>query len=642
MAPFSGPLGISSVCFLPWTCRPHSDTLMNAPVTRHKTPHYLLRELLSRSESSALRGLSPDLLSLLITPPASLARWIHSFHPELCEKPALHIVLMGVANQDGVDSGRWYSLLPWLLGNESLKVRITLVGHELFGEGEEPRQASRKATLTSPANARVANLLPPARLVPGGIADFLAGPTGQEPVDLFFAFNPGFSEEESWFNPGNLEMVCRRGVPIGATSFCEHDRVDDVETLETEGYTVMPQREENPLCGGQTEMGSWGSTFWEIGQGPPVDFVPDIQRKQRLEAYFERASDFVYAHGRTPLLDAGMVVPLQVPGEASPRRMIRLLTPFIGVDRETGQLFEMDEAGRLLNTLELKLPEPLMQRYPDGPFGFEHLHWTHEAQEAAETLSSDFEEPGMLESVLRLATEAAGNRQRNAPAGSEEAEDDRLFPMSKEDMMKGVADLLKLSTVKDLDPESFMNGMRAAGGIHGPTHDAWWNLFSHLEWDLEELTDEPDRLEPAFVAHSASGVSLPVICEAYGYLPGDDQDELAEEAKEVIAQEFPEGAVLVFKVMPLKVVGDHHYAFGGLLYLRQQWRPFALCDSMRGLDALLEQREHGFSFNAPDPKYADDKGLAQGLALMTHGRDPNTASRMFCIKQGDWLMPVPD
>ncbi|MDP3350809.1 MAG: hypothetical protein Q8S92_17595 [Hydrogenophaga sp.] len=159
---------------------------MTAPVTRHKKPHYLLRELLSRSESSTLRGLSQELLGSLITAPASLARWIHSFHPELCKRPALHIVLMGVAGMDGVDSGRWYSLLPWLLGNESLKVRVTLVGYELFGEGEQPFHAKRKATLTSPAEARVANLLAPARLIPGGVAAFMASPAGQEPVDLFF------------------------------------------------------------------------------------------------------------------------------------------------------------------------------------------------------------------------------------------------------------------------------------------------------------------------------------------------------------------------------------------------------------------------------------------------------------------------
>lgn len=615
---------------------------MTAPVTRHKKPHYLLRELLSRSESSTLRGLSQELLGSLITAPASLARWIHSFHPELCKRPALHIVLMGVAGMDGVDSGRWYSLLPWLLGNESLKVRVTLVGYELFGEGEQPFHAKRKATLTSPAEARVANLLAPARLIPGGVAAFMASPAGQEPVDLFEAFNPGLADAQSWFDPGNLEAACRRGVPVGVASYCEHERVDEVEMLETAGYTVIDRHEDNPFAGQPSDSGVWAGTFWEIGQAPPADFVPDDERQQRLVAYFESSKRFLNDHGRTPLLDAGMVVPLQVPGEPSARQMIRLLTPFIGVDRNTGQLLEMDEAGRLLNVLELKLPEPLMQRYPLGPFGFEHLHWTHEAQDTAEALSNGVDEPGMLESALRMAAEVAEKRQRNAPPGSEESEDDRLFAMSKDDMLKGVADLLKRTTGEEIDPESFMRDMRASGGLHGPTHDAWWNLFSHLEWDLEELTDDPERLEPAFVAHSASGVSLPVICEAYPYLPGDDQDELAEEAKAVLAEQYPDGAMLVFKVMPLKLVGDHHYAFGGLLYLRQQWRPFALCDSMRGLDALLEQRELGFSFNAPDPRYAEDLGLAKALALMTHGRDPNTPSRVFHMKHGEWLMPVPD
>ncbi len=615
---------------------------MTAPVTRHKKTHYLLRELLSRSESSALRGLSQELLGSLITAPASLARWIHSFHPELCQRPTLHIVLMGVAGMDGVDSGRWYSLLPWLLGNESLKVRVTLVGYELFGEGEQPFHAKRKATLTSPAEARVANLLAPARLVPGGVAAFMASPAGQEPVDAFFAFNPGLADAQSWFDPGNLEAVCRRGVPVGVASYCEHERVDEVEMLETAGYTVVDRHEDNPFAGQPSDSGVWAGTLWEIGQAPPADFVPDDQRQQRLVAYFESSKRFLNENGRTPLLDAGMVVPLQVPGEPVARQMIRLLTPFIGVDRDTGQLFEMDEAGRLLNVLELKLPEPLMQRYPQGPFGFEHLNWTHEAQDTAESLSNSVDEPGMLESALRLAAEVAERRQRNAPPGSEESEDDRLFAMSKDDMMKGVADLLKRSTGEEIDPESFMRDMRASGGLHGPTHDAWWNLFSHLEWDLEEVTDDPERLEPAFVAHSASGVSLPVVCEAYPYLPGDDQDELAEEAKAVLAEQYPDGAILVFKVMPLKLVGDHHYAFGGLLYLRQQWRPFALCDSMRGLDALLEQRELGFSFNTPDPRYAEDLGLAKALALMTHGRDPNAPSRVFHMKHGEWLMPVPD
>jgi hypothetical protein len=214
--------------------------------------------------------------------------------------------------------------------------------------------------------------------------------------------------------------------------------------------------------------------------------------------------------------------------------------------------------------------------------------------------------------------------------------------MTEGEMKEGMRSFLKKALGREVDPDSCMREVRIAGGVHGPTHPSWWDLLENLGWAPSDYVDEPHRLEPAFVLPaSRHGVQLPAICESYGYFPDDKDDELAEEAMKDVARRFPSGALLLFKDMPYREVDGHQYSFGGMLYWRKTWTPFAMCAAMKSLDDLLDQVEGGFRIGMADARFADDCYVAVPFNRMCHGLDPNERTPMTGLGMGKWITLLP-
>jgi len=93
-----------------------------------------LLETLSRSpDGAALAEASRSVAMGVLAAPAAVARWIAERAPGLMERSPLRLLIVGAERLDAVDRGRWYHLIPALLGVEG-RVDVTLVGERLHTE----------------------------------------------------------------------------------------------------------------------------------------------------------------------------------------------------------------------------------------------------------------------------------------------------------------------------------------------------------------------------------------------------------------------------------------------------------------------------------------------------------------------------
>lgn len=246
-----------------------------------------------------------------------------------------------------------------------------------------------------------------------------------------------------------------------------------------------------------------------------------------------------------------------------------------------------------------------------------------------------------MSDVIQTAAEIS--RMQRMLNGQED--DGRVFNLDEDEIRSGMEQFIEMATGESIDADEFMNQVRLAGGIHGPSAPSWFDLLSTLGWNIEDWDEKATRFQPSFVVVDQSGrTRIPVVCENYPYAPGDDGDNLVTAAKKALSELYPAGAMLTFKTIFSMEANGRTFSCGGLYYTKKQWRPFALSRHTNGLDALLHQQEEGFSFNAPDPRYADDGcAVAVGLNLMTHGKDPNDHDQpMIRLASGTWFSVLPD
>lgn len=271
--------------------------------------------------------------------------------------------------------------------------------------------------------------------------------------------------------------------------------------------------------------------------------------------------------------------------------------------------------------------------------------WVEAELDGASGKTAEKDEPESarprMSEVLKAAAEISSlQRMLNG-----QEDDGRVFNLDEEEVRDGMEAFIEMATGRHIDADDFMHQVRLAGGIHGPSAPSWHDLLSTLGWNIEDWTDDASRFQPSFVVVDRAGKTrIPVVCENYPFAPGDDGDELALEAKKALASLYPDGVLLTFKTIFSMESEGRTFSCGGLYFLRKQWKPFALSRNTNGLDAVLEQLAEGFSFNAPDPRYADDGcAVAVGLNLMTHGQDPNDHRQpLVRLGSGQWFSVLPD
>lgn len=603
-------------------------SLIEAPVLKHRNWRHLLRAFTQAHRP--LQSIPSAALESLLTPAASIAWWLaKEAPPELLTRNIIRVLVPGAGAVECSDGGRWLSFVPWLLGRPELQVDVIIVGDELAITDDGP-QSSRGRSMaqlerqwSTPFGGAVATK-PGSAIFNGTLAQWHEQGKAEE-VDACVLFAPGFtSHYREWLTDADLLPLLRQKLPIGVFSYSKLDSIEDQYMLSLVGLKVEPHALElNPWHVAHEmadAMGAFARFYWPLRI---TDAMPHLNLENAAIAEFQE----LQAYARQDFIELGADQAIErlgarweVEGAADKRSDAIIVLPREhGVLESTCEVGEFDRRGFIPFVPSLVVPAERIQTRPADEHLMDRILW-------ALRLHRDVVEPQLRE----REDEASGS--------------DRLFGnLSMDDLNEGMRDLLRQATGRDIDPEDFMEQVRIAGGVHGPTHPSWYDLLASLDWPLEDWVDEPGRLEPAFWTPAARrGQQMPVICEAYAFFPDDAGDTLAHQAMDIVAQTYPNGALLLFKSMPYQEVQGHRYNFGGMLWWKGQWSPFALNESVKSVDDVFDQIESGFSFARVDTRYADDTGfIAVPFNRMSHGEDPNEPGSMGSIRQGKWVTMMP-
>lgn len=238
-----------------------------APVLQHRDWRFLQRDFLRANP--AFLPYSLTLLRNCLAPAASVAWYLLIVRPDLLERESLELLLPGSGLQECADGGRWFSFLPWLVGRPSLKVNVTLVGHELSATLEDGPKDSRKLSpeqlereLQTPA-ASALRSLPPARIVNGMLSDWAA--QSLKTPDLCVLFAPGFEKHyATWLTEGELLPLLRAKVPVAAFAYSRIDSLSDCQVLKLCGLRLDPPTP--PLRNNPWRVEHEGSFLWCFAQ----------------------------------------------------------------------------------------------------------------------------------------------------------------------------------------------------------------------------------------------------------------------------------------------------------------------------------------------------------------------------------------
>jgi hypothetical protein len=248
-------------------------------------------------EYSALAGIDPALARAVLAAPAALALWIARRMPQLLFRQRLRLLVIGAETVDAVDQGRWYAMLPLLLGTDC-EAAVTLVGAEL-----DSSFASSAEGLAPPQ---------PARCVRSRLGDFL-GESRSPGFDLAVIFHPGLGKHRGWLEDASLARLLAGGVQLVASAYEEDEFEMDRWVVESYGYAVDGDPVINPffldLDHAQTRV-RWGRALWGFApRVPAAGFAPDAGRLAALDT-LTRMVMHSMTHVGTPGPDPGARIEL--------------------------------------------------------------------------------------------------------------------------------------------------------------------------------------------------------------------------------------------------------------------------------------------------------------------------------------------
>lgn len=600
---------------------------------RDSTPtlrHHSWRKLIGAFSDAhpKMRSVPSRFLEFALAPAASIAWWLASQDVQsLLTRKKIVILVPGVGPIECVDSGRWLSFIPWLAGQPDLEIETILVGDELVSD-EGPISSATwsdkelkryfKSDFASAVSDRKASTI-----YNGRLSDWREHGDNTTEPDACILFSPGFGMYfEAWMDDNELIPILRSGIPVGVFSYSHLDAEEDRGFLRHMGIDIVRRDlTVNPWCLGhemKDAIGVFAQHYWPL-RTTNGKYVPesDLEKLRELRDLFHVAEDDFVEFGQVQALARlGARRPV-VHADTGKDDAIIVLPREIGILESSRLVGQFDEKGFAPFTPNMLAPATMMASRPADADIFDRIVWS-----------------------LRMYRDELKLDSPSDDEADDEADDD--MPESFEEIM---GDFISRAIGRDIgDPRAFMDQMRAAGGIHGPTHPSWADLLTTLGWKIKDYEDEPEQLQPAFYTKSKKHrVTVPVICEAYAFLPDDDDDRLARNAMRVIRRDHPDGALLLFKSMPFREVGGHHYNFGGMLFWGGRWMPFALNETCKSIDHVIDQVTTGFEFTHPDPKYADDHhSLAAPFNLMCYDCDPNEPVPMLGLRTATgWVTLIP-
>lgn len=330
-----------------------SDTL----IQQHTSWRHLLRAL--TNHHGWLRSHVTEDLQKGLVVPVAVARWISVFAPALANKTELTLVLGGA--EQGAEyaaGGRWYHLIPTLLGNPAMKLKVVLVGPHASGTSSKERHAPPTLLTNRPWQG-----MPPdwtdATLVDSTLGAYFEKLSVLP--DLVLLPHPGFEvHQESWLTPGELADVLETKVPVGAFSYALDEFEMERWLLDVHGYAVSPQFEVNPLqLSPDEEIGlpvAIAAVLWKIDAAPAFDFEADPDVTLRYSSAMALIED-MFTEGEGHLVVKA--------GSPLPRHPDMLFVPpLFAVSLVTGGLYA--QVGEDVEDLACQIPEELMAHKP-GP-----------------------------------------------------------------------------------------------------------------------------------------------------------------------------------------------------------------------------------------------------------------------------------
>jgi len=206
----------------------------------------------------------------VLAAPCAIAWWIAKRAPELAQRDALSLLIVGAEATDAPDQGRWYQLLPTLLG-ATFETRVTLVGLEL-----ETGFASQLAQRAPPV---------PAAAFRTGLAAYLSERAHAAP-DLAFAFHPGLQKHRGWLADDGFPQLLTRAVPAVCVAYEADEYEMERWVVESYGYEADPAALTNPffldVSDDQTVI-RWGRALWQLRSAPLPGAGPDERRLAALD-----------------------------------------------------------------------------------------------------------------------------------------------------------------------------------------------------------------------------------------------------------------------------------------------------------------------------------------------------------------------
>lgn len=573
---------------------------METPILKNREWRYLLRDLVN--SHSWLRPIPNDALRLALAPAASLAWWIARSMHDLADRETLTVLLPGAGMLEFADEGRWFAFLPWLLGQPRLETRVILVGQDLRPIRQEIAGATR------PHIARIK----PCDSFAGTVGQWRSAAGKDVCVDGCALFGPTFADHHrALLSEDGILPLLRNGLSVAVFSDSELEALEDRAVLERlEVVIESPGAALNP---------------WRL--------MPEPSDGARG-----------FAHSAWAL--QATAVPDQIDPDASALGAFLDLRAYGRVDVEAYGGIDA------LASLGTKWPVPATSGAPaDALIALPRNHAIRESTGEVGYFHPDgfslFSDPRLVVPAEKLAARPADDDVVNRICWALDLQRNWIAPRLEKTFSaaagRNTLDDALLAAVSKIDPEA-IRYKRAEAGERRPTHPHWAILFRFIGWHIDRYEPVPARLHAAFFTPSAQHArELPVFCEAYGYVPGEDDDEAANEAMATIASTYPDGALLVFNLMPYNEVEGDRYQFGGMLFWRGGWHAFALNRRTRSVDDVIAQVEGGFTFADVDRKYADNKcQLAIPFNQMCRGISPDARPKSVKLERKPWVWVLPD
>lgn len=320
--------------------------MVQPPILRHESWQGLISELALRDGLAFLREVPVPVASAVLAAPAAIACWLALRAPQLALAPSLSILVIGAETTDAPDQGRWYQLLPQLLGT-SVQVAVTLLGAEL-----DTRFASAAA-------AHAPGM--PAQCFHCGLAEFMAQHDAPD-FDLAVAFQPGLQKHQLWLAEGGFARLIASGAPCIASSY-EFDEYEmDRWVLECYGYRASTEPVLNPffldLSDARTRI-RWGRALWQFETAPSAGFRVNRERLAALDTLTRMVMHSMAGTG-APSPACGAPVELQ----SSDGRRLAVVHVFDNrfVELATGRVLRFAAGGELLEAGTI--PRDALRSYP--------------------------------------------------------------------------------------------------------------------------------------------------------------------------------------------------------------------------------------------------------------------------------------